>query len=337
MSAEAEATALPCWSSLGQPRLLSASDPSLGLGEGRTNTNFIAEAGGARYFVRLGGDLAAFCVCRAKEQAVARAAAAASIGPEVVYTEPGAMVCRMIDGSPLTSGSVQAACSGRDAGLLDALVSTFRQLHSMPAPPELVAETREPCWAPMAELMHGFELAEAAGYCRQSFMCGGVRRLTDAVERWLVENAGSAPPPAVCHMDLLLDNIIRGPAGLFLIDFEYAGLAQPLLDLAIFAMGADLEPEHEAVLLHAYFASEGEEAARRAIATFDAFKVLATVRETLWGVRAEVSGASALSPTEAAEYVDLQLDKLRGSARKWAGRVDSDSRLALALGSLFAA
>jgi thiamine kinase-like enzyme len=306
------------------------------LGEGRTNTNFIAEAGGARYFVRLGGDIAAFRVSRAKEQAVARAAAAACIGPEVVYTAPGAMVCRMIDGSPLTPGSVQAACSGLDAELLGAIVSTFRQLHSIPPPPELVAEARGSSWAPLDELVHGFDLAEAAGYSRQSFMCVGARRLTDAIERWLVETAGCAPPPAVCHMDLLLDNIIRGPAGLFLIDFEYACLAQPLLDLAIFAMGANLDSEHEAVLLHAYFAAEGEDAARRATGTFDAFKVLATVRETMWGVRAEVSGTSALSLAEAEHYVDLNLGKLRNCARKLAGRVNSDSRLALALKSLLA-
>jgi aminoglycoside phosphotransferase (APT) family kinase protein len=242
----------------------------------------------------------------------------------------------MIDGSPLTAGSVQAACSGLDPGLLNALVSTFRQLHSMPAPLELTAETVGPCWAPMAELAHGFQLAEAAGYSRASFMCGGARRLTDAVERWLVETAGSPPPPAVCHMDLLLDNLVRSPAGLFLVDFEYASLGQPLVDLAIFAMGANLEPGHEAVLLRAYLASEGEEAARRAIAIFDALKVLATVRETLWGVRAEVSGASALSPAEAAQYVDGNLEKLRRSAVKLRGRVGSDSQLALAMSELLA-
>ena len=86
MAEVSAALALPCWVSLGDPELVSASERSLGLGEGRTNTNFIARVGDDRYFVRLGSDLPAFRVSREREQAAARAAAAASIGPEVIYT-----------------------------------------------------------------------------------------------------------------------------------------------------------------------------------------------------------------------------------------------------------
>jgi len=335
---------------------LRATDPSLGLGEGRTNTNFVAETQSGRFFVRLGADLPAYGVLRSHEQAAARAAAAVSISPAVIHTEPGAMVCRMIAGSPLTPAAVQAACSGLDPELLRQLVTALRTLHATAAPPELTPASPNACWSPPS-LLRWLSFIETAGYTRQPFLCGpppepppallpgplppppapppsGARRLVVAIDVFLLTTAGAPSPGSFCHMDLLPDNIVRGPAGLFLVDFEYAALGQPLLDLAILAMGADLKPAHEVALLRAYYDADGDGAALRAIAAFDGLKVLASLRETLWGVVAEVSGTSALSPAEATAYVDSNYAKLRACARRLGGGGSGGGELAEALRAL---
>ena len=67
----------------------------------------------------------------------------------------------------------------------------------------------------------------------------------------------------------------------------------------------------ERSLLAAYLQCDQcpDEAHRR----FTALKVLATLRETLWGVVAEVSGQSALSPADAAAYTDANYLKFQAA------------------------
>ena len=112
----ARATGLSCWPEGVKVEATAALDASeLGLGEGRTNQNFIATApDGTRYFVRIGLDLPAFGVTRAKEQAAARAAAAAGIGAAILHTElPDVLVTSFCKGRALTEEQAHAACGGQ--------------------------------------------------------------------------------------------------------------------------------------------------------------------------------------------------------------------------------
>ena len=92
------------------------------------------------------------------------------------------------------------------------------------------------------------------------------------------------------------------------VDFEYAGVGQPLMDLAIMSMGCALSGEEETALLTAYNEAPPSAELQRA---FSALKVLACLRETMWGVVAEVSGASALPMEEAISYGDENFAKLQ--------------------------
>jgi len=72
-------------------------------------------------------------------------------------------------------------------------------------------------------------------------------------------------------------------------------------------MGCGLEGVAERNLLASYLEiDQPSEAQARA---FAALKVLACLRETLWGVTAELSGSSALGADEAASYADLNYAK----------------------------
>ena len=66
--------------------------------------------------------------------------------------------------------------------------------------------------------------------------------------------------------------------------------------------------QDDAALLAAYL--ELPEVSSQTAYGFKALKVLAALRETFWGVVAEVSRASALGDEEAAAYTDLNYAKL---------------------------
>jgi len=63
---------------------------------GITNLNFRVEHGNEMFFVRLGEDIPEHGVYRFNELAASRAAFACEISPEVVHTESGAMVLRLL-------------------------------------------------------------------------------------------------------------------------------------------------------------------------------------------------------------------------------------------------
>ena len=356
--AAAKAEGLPCWAELGEVTLAATSDEAvsaeLELGSGRTNQNFIAtrKDGAKRYFVRIGQDIPAYGVTRAKEQAAGRAAADAGIAPQVLYTAPDAMVTEFSDGRTLTDAQLKAACAaGPDNELLVEVVVAVRKLHATPAPSELAPAAgggagTESRWAPsdsecLPTLQHASTprcrcqctrrpfsfpahcaLLTLRWYSRRSAVWGwlalaeeqGYDRLPLLAEaRSLVATleavAGEPSDDCFCHYDLLPDNLIRQPSGggVCVIDFEYAGIGQRLMDLAIMSMGCSLGPEEEKNLLTAY---TGSPASAELLRGFSALKVLACLRETLWGVTAEVSGASALPMAEAISYADENYEKL---------------------------
>lgn len=287
-------------------RPVSAVHEELELGEGRSNPNFIADVSAAdgtttRYFVRINGDLPAYGVRRECEQAASRAMAAAGIGPAVLHTEPDALVCDFLPGKTLTEAQLRAAFSGSDGALLDAVGTTLRALHAIPPPAALVSasEGRRWAWAP-ADVGRWLQLATDASYARLPLLPGAYG-LIDALEA----EAGPAAAACFCHFDLLPDNLVRDGSRVWLIDCEYAAAGQPLMDLAILAMGSDLSGEEEATLLSAYLRLPSVEAVDASLRRrFAALKLLACLRETMWGVVAEVSGTSALSAEEALAYAD---------------------------------
>ena len=77
------------------------------LGGGITNVNFTVDDGAERYVVRIGEDIPVHGVYRVNELAAARAAHAAGISPEIVHTEPGALVMRWVDGRTLDAAEVR--------------------------------------------------------------------------------------------------------------------------------------------------------------------------------------------------------------------------------------
>ena len=278
----------------------------VGLGCGRTNQNFIAtEPDGTRLFVRIGLDLPAFGVTRAKEQAAAKAAAASGVGAAVVRAElPDTLVTSFVKGKALTEEQMHKAAGGGDPKLLSALTAAIRKLHATPLPDELASLIDgKPRWAP-PDLPRWIAGARAGGFARLPLLddCDELIQSAEA----FVEAGWPAAAPRFCHFDLLPDNFVVDVGGddvsVSIVDFEYANAGQPLMDLAVLSMGSSLSPAEERTLVASYLEVDAIDDA--AAMRFVALKMLATLRETFWGVTAEVSKTSALSDADAAAYVD---------------------------------
>jgi thiamine kinase-like enzyme len=58
--------------------------------------------------------------------------------------------------------------------------------------------------------------------------------------------------PVLCHQDLLFENMIRTASGIVVVDWEYARLADPAYDLAVFTTTYSVNDHQRKMLLDAY-------------------------------------------------------------------------------------
>jgi thiamine kinase-like enzyme len=82
--------------------------------------------------------------------------------------------------------------------------------------------------------------------------------------------------PCACHNDLLNANFISDGDGLWIVDWEYAGMGDPFFDLGNFAVNHELDEEGEHALLAAY--------GRDDHTTLVLMRFMSDFREAMWGV-----------------------------------------------------
>lgn len=179
------------------------------------------------------------------ERRVLAVAAEAKLAPEVVVCddETGALVTRYVErATSLTAEQV------REHVNVDRIAITLRRLHGLPAPGGLAA----------------FRPTELAGIYIDAVSGSPGARHNFADERrvWGPEFTHLAQayeaafePTALCHNDLVAANILDD-GQLRLVDFEFAVLADPVLDLAGLAGLNGFGPAHCHRLLDAYYGPE---------------------------------------------------------------------------------
>lgn len=91
-----------------------------------------------------------------------------------------------------------------------------------------------------------------------------------------------------CHIDLVPENFIEGPDGhLYLIDWEYSSMNDPMWDLAALFLESEFTPEEEADFL-AYYEGEKTPVSREKIRIY---KILQDIIWSLWTIYKEENGA----------------------------------------------
>jgi thiamine kinase-like enzyme len=257
----ARVAALDIWSGRVEPRPVAG---------GITNTNFLVEDGGQRFFVRVGADIPVHGVMRFNELAAARAAEAAGISPAVVHAQPGVLVTRFVEGRTLGEADL------RDPAMLERAVSLIRRCHR-----EMPEHLRGP-----ALMFWVFQIVRHyAGVLRDA----GSKRvalLPELQERSARLEQALGPIEVVFgHNDLLPANFIDSGDRLWLIDWDYAGFNSPFFDLGGLSSNCQLHPDLEEHLLALYLGRPAGPAERRALA---AMKAASLLRESLWSMVSEV-------------------------------------------------
>ena len=230
---------------------------------GRTNSNFILDASGKRYFARIGRDLPHHSIDRTAEAYCARIAAENGIGPEVLYAENGILVMALLEGRSL------GLTDGLDGAMLASIAMLLRRLHSIPVAPAI------PEFSPVQSSLRYLTLLE------NKDLPGPRERIANRLA-----SLKSGKARCIVHADLIPENFLLSHGALYLVDWEYAGIGFPEIDLALIIANFELDDERAKLLLDAYGDVDQQILAD--------MKVSAIIREALWcAAQASVGATSA--------------------------------------------
>jgi thiamine kinase-like enzyme len=205
---------------------------------------------------------------RANEAAAARAAAVAGVSPALLYADPatGLMVTRYVPDTVTMSPEAFRARRGAPARAGQAL----KRLHSsgqvFPARFELFSMIDD-----YLRILSGKDVALPDGYHR-------VVAEAESVRAALARN----PAPLVpCHCDPLCENFLDTGKTMWIVDWEYSGMNDPMWDLGDLSVEAGFDAAQDEEILTAY---HGGPPPVDAHARMVIYKAMCDLLWTLWGL-----------------------------------------------------
>jgi thiamine kinase-like enzyme len=241
------------------------------LSGGLTNDNYLVDAGGMRYVMRLPGQSTELLsIDRANEVYNTKAAATTGIGPKVLEHVAGVdvMVLEFIPGQTMSAQSLQ---SPRMAARM---AQSFHRLHA--APRFLQDFNMFRLIEHYLRIVEEHDVTIPAGYRDWLSTVAEIERAV----------AAGALPSAPCHNDLLCENFIDDGTALRIVDYELSGNNDPCFDLGNTAQEAEFDQDLRGALCEAYFGKRDP----RQLARMNLFALMSDVGWTLWGaIQARIS------------------------------------------------
>lgn len=229
-------------------------------------TNMVYRAG--EVCLRIPGKGTEEYINRANEAVAAREAARAGVSPEVLYADPasGLMATRFIAGAETMSPEKFKARPGSPTRAGKA----FRKLHSsgavFPFRFELFAMIDD-----YLKVLSTKDVALPSGYHDVVREAGAVRAAL----------AAHPIPLAACHCDPLCENFLDTGERMWIVDWEYSGMNDPLWDLGDLSVEGKFDADQDEELMSAYFAGEARPAERGRVVIY---KAMCDLLWTLWGL-----------------------------------------------------
>jgi thiamine kinase-like enzyme len=262
------------------------------LAGGITNRNYRARFGGADVVVRMPGkDTALLGIDRHAEAEANRCAAAAGVAPEVLalLDDPPCLVTRFVEGREMGAAEL------REPAALAEVAAALRAVHGCP---------------PIDAGFSAFRIVEdyaAKTAARGGTVPGGYERSRPAAAK--IETALRHRPheTVLCHNDLLAANFLRSPAGLRIVDWEYAGMGDRYFDLGNFAVNNELGGEEERALLGTYL---GEPPTPGQLAALRLMRFMSDFREAMWAV---LQGTLSDLDFDFGAYAEKHFERLRAA------------------------
>jgi len=297
------------------------------LGGALTNACYKVTIGSAAYALRLAREGTSDYIDRSAEEHNARVAAAAGINAEVIHFDArdGMMVTRFVEGVSMSAGDgfgrdpgapVRAArVLGRVHRLGRAFRSRFDVFAEVDGYLDLLRERR----APVPE-----DYFEARRKARK------VRRALEA-----------SPSPLVpSHNDPWPGNLLDAGGRIYLIDWEYSGMNDPVWDLADLSVEAGFDAEQDRAMMEAY---HGAGPSRALYSRLEVYKAMSDLHWSIWGLVQHAKGNPAedfwgyglerlgrsnarMSSADFGRHVGLVRENGRPRPPKRAYRVDPERR-----------
>jgi CTP:phosphocholine cytidylyltransferase-like protein/thiamine kinase-like enzyme len=210
------------------------------LKRGMTNRSFLFTCQGQRYIMRIPGEGTGELINRHEEAAVYAAIEPLGVSEQVLLFDADT-------GYKISAYLADArACDPLDAGDVRRSMRALKALH-----------------ASGVTVAHYFDVFERIGYY-ESLRKGLPSAYADyeatkasvlALQPFIEAHAG---PPVLCHIDACYDNVLfttdaAGNELIKLIDWEYAGMADAPIDVAMWAVYAMYAPEQVEMLIDAYY------------------------------------------------------------------------------------
>lgn len=228
-------------------------------------TNRVYRLGG--HILRVPGEGTEEYIDRAREAVMAEAAARAGVAPGLVWADParGLMVTEFVAGVTLTPDlfRTRAGAPGRAA---EALGRLHRSGAQFPFRFELFAMIDD-----YLRLLGGKDVALPEGYHDVVAEAGAVRAAL----------AANPVAPVACHCDPLCENFLDDGARVWIVDWEYAGMNDPMWDLGDLSVEGQFGAAQDEELLGAYFGGEARPFDRGRMVIY---KAMCDLLWTLWGL-----------------------------------------------------
>ena len=241
------------------------------LSGGLTNENYLVEAGGERYVMRIpGASTELLSIDRVNEVHNARAAASTGIGPAVLEHVPQAdvMVLEFISGPTMSAKTLQTA------SMVRRMAESFKRLHA--APRFLKDFDMFRLIEDYLRIVDQHKVPIPADYRAWLPRLGEIERAVRV----------ASLPNVSCHNDLLCENFIDDGQYLRIVDYELSGNNDACFDLGNTAQEASLDDGLRAVLCEAYFGHLDPQQ----LARMNLFALMSDVGWTLWGaIQARIS------------------------------------------------
>ncbi|HTU66000.1 MAG TPA: choline/ethanolamine kinase family protein [Steroidobacteraceae bacterium] len=187
------------------------------IGGGRVNRSFLVRTRRGRFVVRMNENAALDPgLDRERELLLHNAAAQAGIAPQIVYSaaDHSCLITDFVEGRLWTPHYFSRMRDLRSLG------SRMRALHALPPP-------RAPRFDAMAAARRYAEHIVR----HDPSDAGRIQALLDRGNEAIERSQSAQRPPAIVHMDLHHGNVLTADR-VYFIDWEYAQVADPLLDVA---------------------------------------------------------------------------------------------------------
>lgn len=259
---------------------------------GLTNHSYRVQFEKDAYVFRLPGEGTEELISRKNEEISTRVASSAGVDAQMLYfDEEGNKVTKFISNAVTMSPEAMR----KEENIILA-ANSFRKLHSCNVNTEIPFDVIQ-----MAEDYERFILSN------NGTMYADFNEIREKVYGYFKQYPIKKEELVPCHNDPLCENWIRSDEKIYLIDWEYAGMNDPLWDVADLSIEADYSDEQDRLLLNTYFNHTYDETTYK---RFLVNKIYIDYLWSLWG-KTRVPFDSSME-----EYAKQRYERMKANIKK---------------------